>query len=288
MQRAASFLAVAWFAAASAYADPPPRQLVALSGAGGWDLATRQPWAGLAVDFRHDGRTGAALIGGVRGGWAFFDARPRFDVDLGAMGVLPTQENLIRLGGGVGTQIAIVPDVVPFSVGGDPAGFGAVVLLPYGYVATELGWTRPGAWRGAAAWSVGARLGVSAGYGVTACDENPVDGCFGPRALFVGGVSARVRFHEGVFLDALAGPSASVRIGYAFGGRRVADMPVVAPPEAPVDAPTDPPTELRASPEAPSDEAAPAAPSPEEGPADPVPPDPAPSTPAPDPYDRLP
>lgn len=206
--------------AGPAAADEPPAQLIALSASGGWNLQTRQPWAGLDLAFRHDGTRGARFLGGLRGGWAFFDQRPRFDVDAGVMGVLPT-EQLIRLGAAVGAQVAIAPWDLPLAVGGDVDGYGRVAILPYGYLTTELGWQRPDATKGAAAWSIGVRLGASASAALVACGDDGSQDCLGSGVAFLGGITGRIRFHEGVFIEANAGPSASLSLGYAFPvGRR--------------------------------------------------------------------
>jgi len=216
--------------AGSAVADEPPAQLIALSASGGWNLPTRQPWAGLDLAFRHDGMRGARFLGGIRGGWAFFDERPRVDVDAGVMGVLPT-EKLIRLGGAVGAQLAIAPLDLPLAVGGDVDGYGRFSILPYGYLATELGWQRPDATKGTAAWSIGIRVGASAAAGLVPCDDDPSEECLGGGVAFLGGITARVRFHEGVYLEAMAGPSAFLNIGYAFPvGRRGAEDEAHEPP----------------------------------------------------------
>lgn len=294
-----------------ARADEPPAQLIALSASGGWNLQTRQPWAGLDLAFRHDGTRGARFLGGLRGGWAFFDERPRFDLDAGVMGVLPT-EQLIRLGAAVGAQLAITPFDLPLAIGGDVDGYGRVSILPYGYLATEIGFQRPDAKRGAHAWSVGIRVGASASAALVACEDDPDEECLGTGVAFLGGVTARIRFHEGVYLEAMAGPSAFLNIGYAFPvGRRTpvddeaeaedetAEVPPTAvveegPAPPPGDVVPDPAPAAEPAPTAepePADEPAPEtadepAPEPADAPADEAAPEPT-EDPAPEPEDDL-
>ena len=37
------------------------------------------------------------------------------------------------------------------------------------------------------------------------------------RIAFIGGVAARLRLHEGLWMEAMVGPTPSVNLGYAWG-----------------------------------------------------------------------
>lgn len=193
----------------------PASQGVSLSAAGGWDLPSRQPWAGLDLAMRHEGVRGWAFHGGLEAGWGLLASRPHAKVEAGFMGVVPSPR-LLRVGAVAGAQVLVAPGEVPLSLGGDADGYGEVALLPYGYGQIELGWNRLGATKGAAMWSFGLRLGAAAAPGGVACGPEGTDVCSGVTAAFLGGITARVRFHEGVFLEGLAGPTARLSVGYAF------------------------------------------------------------------------
>ncbi|HMV66422.1 MAG TPA: hypothetical protein PKA64_06195, partial [Myxococcota bacterium] len=203
-------------------APSPPRggTTVALSAGGGFDFATRQPWLGLNLAFQPDQLRGFAFAGRVQAGWGFGDQRPLGVVQLGFAGVVPAEHTLVRLGVLAHTELYAVDYPLPLQIGGDPeeGTFGHLGFLPGGLLLAELGWTRGGD-RGAAAWSIGLRLGAGLVPAVEDCETvgAEVDElCFTSRPAILGGISARLRFHEGVYLEALAGPAPMVSLGYAF------------------------------------------------------------------------
>jgi hypothetical protein len=198
--------------------DNVPRQLIALLGSGGYDLPTRQPFAALDVAFHHDGRTGFAFEGRVQAGWAFTDMRPLVRVEAGFMGVVPAKQ-IVRLGVVAGTDLFAAPYPAPLQVPGPPdaSDYAALSFLPYGALVAEVGGLRSGPTRGWAAWAAGLRLGAGAGIGVDlTCGDVRLEDCGVTRVAFAGGITARIRFHEGAFLDLLAGPTTYLGVGYAF------------------------------------------------------------------------
>jgi hypothetical protein len=210
-------------AAASAAATPPvsPRggTTIALSAAGGFDFTTRQPWLGLDVAFQPDQLRGFAFAGRVQAGWGFGDQRPLGVVQLGFAGVVPAESALVRVGLLAHAELYVVDYPLPVQVGEPVEGtFGNFGMFPGGLLLAELGWHRAGT-RGPAAWSIGLRLGAAP---VAVVEECPFNGtsqdelCYGSRVGILGGITGRLRFHEGVYLEAVGGPSPMLSLGYAF------------------------------------------------------------------------
>lgn len=214
-------------AAPAATAPPvPPRggTTIALSAAGGFDFTTRQPWLGLDVAFQPDQLRGFAFAGRVQAGWGFGDQRPLGVVQLGFAGVVPAESALVRIGLLAHAELYVVDYPLPVQVGEPVEGtFGNFGMFPGGLLLAELGWHRAGK-RGPAAWSIGLRLGAAP---VAVVEECPFNGtsqdelCYGSRVGILGGITGRLRFHEGVYLEAVGGPSPMLSLGYAFPtGRR--------------------------------------------------------------------
>lgn len=197
------------------------RNTIAVGATGGYEYTTQQPFAGLELSVHHDGLRGIAPIGRVSASWAFADQRPLFRAEAGFLVVTPNAQNLVRLGlvGGAVIQLTDVP--VPLQVGTPEEGdVGLPAFRPYGQIVAEVGGVKPDRDKGILAWGAGLRIGVAAGIGTVQCPEAPDDGCLAAYPAFTGGIYGRLRFHEGVFLEVLAGPNASLSLGYAIGPRR--------------------------------------------------------------------
>jgi hypothetical protein len=198
--------------------DPRGGLTIALVAAGGFDLRTRQPWAGLDLGFHPDVFRGFSFIGRVRGGWGFIDGRPLGHIEAGFVGVVPAQDVTARVGLVAQTLVYAAPYDLPAQIGGspEPGSWGNVGFLPGGAAVLELGWRRAGE-RGPAAWSLGVRAGAGLAITGVACPSpNEDDVCVGSASTFVGGVTGRMQLHEGLFVEALLGPTLSAGIGYAF------------------------------------------------------------------------
>lgn len=198
--------------------EPPKlwRNTIAVGAAGGYEFASAQPWVGLELAVHHDGTKGFAPIARVSSGYGFADQRPLFKAEAGFLGVTRSRQGLVRIGllGGTVVQITDLP--TPLQVGEPVEGsVGQPAFLPYGQIVAEVGGQRATAQKGVLAWAAGLRLGAGAAVGNVLCEE-AVEGCVAVRAGFIGGIYGRVRFHEGVFLEVLAGPSAGLSIGYAL------------------------------------------------------------------------
>jgi hypothetical protein len=195
-----------------------PRQVIALGASGGYDLATRQPYASLDLAFHNGGTAGFAFVGRVQAGWGFTDMRPLAHVEAGFSAVIQGKQ-LVRVGGVVGTALFAAPYPAPLQVPGPPGegDYAALSFLPYGTVLAEVGGTRPGHSKGWASWAAGLRLGAGATIASSdVCGDVELGTCGDLRVGFAGGVTGRLRFHEGAYLEALAGPTSYLMVGYAF------------------------------------------------------------------------
>lgn len=200
-------------------------QTIALAVHGGYDLPTRQPLAGIDLSFHHDGLEAFRFLGRVQVNLAIGDLRPHGKVEAGFAGIVGRQEGrAMRLGLLAGTSVYVandptqddLPDALPLQVGGAAdADFGRVGFLPYGQLVLEFGW-RPAQHKVLTAWTVGFRAGASAALAYVPCEDDAADGCLTIGATFVGGLEARLRFHSGLHLEFIAGPTAMAAIGYAF------------------------------------------------------------------------
>ncbi len=217
---AASTPAVEVVATEEVAPEPPTpalwRNTVAIGATGGYEFATAQPVAGLGFSLHHDGTRGIAPIARAASLAAFSDQRPMFQLEAGFMAVTRSHQGLVRIGLAGGTLIQVADFPTPLQVGTPVEGsIGQPAFLPYGQVLAEVGGLKPLNTKGILAWAVGVRLGAGAAVGRVECEESE-QGCVAVRAGFLGGVYGRVRFHEGVFLEVLAGPTAMISLGYAL------------------------------------------------------------------------
>ena len=149
------------------------------------------------------------------------DARPFGLFQAGLLGVAPAASIVPRIGLIGQLQVNVTPYPLPIQVGGtpDPEGWGNTGFLPGGLLAAEVGFQRPDATRGPAVWSFGLHAGAGLGVAVIDCPiGTPTEVlCFSSAAMFIGGITGRMRFHEGLWLEALIGPTPHLGIGYAWG-----------------------------------------------------------------------
>jgi len=189
---------------------------VALTGGGGWDILTAQPWAGVDLALHPSNDRGFAGIGRVQGAWGFADGAPLPALEVGGVVVVPHPEAVIRVGLTAKMTGLYVPYPAPIRLGApgtsaDP-GLG---LLPSGMALVEFEWGDTQTFTLRAAGGTGSQAGA------IACDDADVlDACVAWRGGFTGGISARARLRQGWFGELWAGPSASLTLGYAFPVRR--------------------------------------------------------------------
>ncbi len=211
-----SLLIMAWMATALA-----ERPTFTVGAVGGFDFGTKQPIAGIDLSLQPDQQRGFTVIGRLRGGVGIADLRPFGDVELGFAGVIPAETFVVRLGVIARTLVYVANYDLPLQVG-QPSrdGLGAVGFFPVGMALAEVGYQRLDAERGPASWAIGLRMGAAPAlkYGVCPVEEESQerDLCVGYSNGLLGGFSARLRFHEGVYLEALIGPSPTAVIGAAF------------------------------------------------------------------------
>jgi hypothetical protein len=206
---------------------------VSLSGAAGFDFATRQPWAGLDLAFQPEQLKGFSFAGRVSAGWGFGDQRPLGVVQLGFAGVVPAEHMTVRLGLLAHSELYVVDYPLPIQAGTPVEGtFGKFGIFPGGLGLVELGWHRD-APKGPAAWAIGLRLGAAPVGVVIECPVQDAiagtDLCVTSRVGMLGGFTGRLRFAEGAYLEATIGPSPTLSVGYAFLPKR---HPAVVPVEA--------------------------------------------------------
>lgn len=203
-------------------AAPAAAQTVVVGAGGGYDLPTTQPWTGLDIAFHGDQLRGFSFVGRVKGGWGFVEQRPMGQLEAGFSGAIRAPFSLTRIGIVGHARLTPLPYEAPLQIGGTPddGTYGNPVVLPGGVAFAELGWVRPNAEKGLAAWSIGFRAGAVARLGLLPCETqivgDPEQVCLRAQADFDGGLTGRLRLHEGVYFDVIAGPSAWLSIGYAF------------------------------------------------------------------------
>lgn len=192
---------------------------VSIAGAGGWTYTTKQPWAGLDIAFHHDGLSGFAFVGRVKGAYAIGDDRPFGDVELGFMGVAPTQEKAtVRVGVRAGLEVYTAVFPMRFTVPStyDPQAWGAVGFLPYGVIAAELGWTAPENAKAVATYALGLDAGLGLSVARQSCTDDPTQICTEPGMAFYGGLTGRMALKNGFFMQALVGPTPTLSLGWVW------------------------------------------------------------------------
>lgn len=191
---------------------------VGLGVAGGFEITTRQPVLALDLSFHPDQMAGFSFVGRLQLGAGFYDERPYGLLQAGFAGVVPADDATVRIGVLAHTMIYAADYRLPLQIGGEPeAGtFGHVGFLPGALVLAEVGFRREGE-RGPARWAVGIKAGAAPGVAVIECaDPTSEEVCLGQRVRPIGGFTARLLLHEGFFLDATLGPTASLAIGYGW------------------------------------------------------------------------
>jgi hypothetical protein len=200
------------------------RVVGAVTAGGGYDYGSRQPVVVLDVGLYGDQTTGFAPVGKLRLGYGVVEERPLVQLQAGFQGALPAPDlgATPHLGVQATTLMFVSTETLPFQVGTPTeGGFGAPAFLPGGMLTGELLWRRDATTsskpRGPAAWALGLALGAMAAPVTVGCTgpTDPED-CLAVQPVFQGGVTARLRFHEHVFLEALAGPSPTVGLGASF------------------------------------------------------------------------
>jgi hypothetical protein len=194
------------------------RPTLSVSAGGGRDFASSQPWVGAEFGVHPDQAKGASFMGRLRAGWAFIDRRPFSELHAGAAVVVPGKTSLLRLGvvGRAWMSFASLDVPLQPKEPQDPDGFGTAAFLLGGYGVIELGWLRLEAPKGVKKAAAGVQLGASTRLVGVECEDDQRAQCLIVQPTFTGGFAGRVTFHEGVFLEALLGPTLSATIGYGF------------------------------------------------------------------------
>lgn len=194
------------------------RPTLSIAAGGGLDYPSAQPWVGADFGVHPDIAKGASFVGRLRAGWAFVDRRPFSELQAGAAVAIQGKASLVRIGvvGRAWMSFSSIEVPMQPKVPEDPDGFGTAAFLFGGYGLIELGWLRPDADKGVHKAAAGVQIGASTRLGAVACEDDESKQCIYVRPAFTGGFSGRVTFHEGVFLEAVLGPSLSGTIGYAF------------------------------------------------------------------------
>lgn len=204
-----------------AEAPPPagPRARVSVSALGGYHYESQQPWSGVDVALHSTQRRGFSGQARLQLGVGFVGAVPIGVFEGGVNGVIPSKQAVIRLGlvGRVSGMYADYP--LPFQVGGTPEEedgrrFG---FSPGGQLQVEFEWQDlPG--KAVDTWTFGARAGGTVVVAAMAECDQPLDdaSCLVPIGAFAGGFYGRLVFEPGVMLEAFAGPSPSLSVGYRF------------------------------------------------------------------------
>ncbi len=215
-------MAVAACLPVAAVADD--RLVGTLTAGGGYDYGSRQPVVVLDLGLYGDQTEGFVPVGKLRLGYGVAEARPLVQLQAGFQGALPAPDlgATPHLGLQATTLMFVSDQTLPFQAGTPTEGsFGSPAFLPGGMVTGELLWRRAapldGRARGPAAWALVLALGAMAAPVTVGCTgPTDPDDCLAVRPVFQGGVTARLRFHEHVFLEAFAGPSPTVGLGGAF------------------------------------------------------------------------
>ena len=200
---------------------------VSAAAAGGYTFATQQPWTGVDIAVHSYQQRGFGMSGRMVAGVNLFDVRPAVSGELGLNGVVPDKNAIIRLGVAGGGQMTFANYPLPVQAPGELTvdGFGLFGFIPYGVITADidLRWTdRP---RAPESLTIGLRAGVGSISGVVDCideaasaEEGRAVGTLCDRWVpgFIGGFVGRLVLRNGFFLEAEAGPSPRLAIGYAF------------------------------------------------------------------------
>ncbi len=183
-----------------------------LSAAGGYDLTTVQPWAGLDFALHSAQTKGFAPLARATPAWGFGDRMPMVQTEFGFTGVVPQKEATIRLGAAVRPTFLFGRYRMPIRFADPTSGKVVSGLQLGGELVIEFEW-RPKA---------PVTFGLRAGAGSTAsdyyCDEQSPDytTCITWNGGFIGGFNFRKRWMNGLSIDAMVGFTSHLAVGYAF------------------------------------------------------------------------
>lgn len=177
-----------------------------ISGAGGYDVPTDQPWTGLDLALLPTKATGVEPVARLTPAWGFGDRSPVVFGEIGLMVHLPEEEALLR--GGIVFRPTLITGQfrTPIRLGS------AAGLVPAVFAQIEFEWTPE------APLTIGFRGGPASTVSDYACDQDHPEPstCLTWHVGFGGGMYARKRFASGLALEAVIGPTAALTVGYAL------------------------------------------------------------------------
>ena len=193
--------------------SPALAGVVTLSGSGGLDYATANPWAGIEVAVHPTHSQSLAWTGRFAPTWGIKDNTPIFFGEVGPSWVIPEDEALVRIG--VLARVAAFSAAYPLAIhpGGAPqvGGRNKFGLVPGAMATLEFEWGKQAPYT----------IGFKGGVGSAGIDESCAEGvdptyCVEWVPAFIGGFYGRARLRNGLAFEIVAGPTASISIGYAF------------------------------------------------------------------------
>lgn len=193
--------------AASARAAVPVFSL-----AGGYDLPTDQPWAGVELAVYPEIGRNINPIGRLTPAWGFGDDDPFLLTEFGILGRVPEDEAVVRLGVILRLMTLLADYRTPFQAG-DPAGDGVSVgFVPGAMLAVEFEFERE------SPFTIGARGGLGSTVSDALCPlEDPdLTRCLTWHPGFIGGFEARWRAKKGFFAEIIVGTTSSLSIGWVI------------------------------------------------------------------------
>jgi hypothetical protein len=182
-----------------------------ISGTGGFDVPTDQPWAGVEFAVHPTNDHGVALVGRVAPAWGFGDDAPVVFSQIGFMAHLPEDETLLRGGIVLAPMFAIGQFRMPVQFG-DPSTGTTLGIVPAVLIAFEFEWNPD------APLTIGFAGGPASTASDYACDSEHIDTakCITWHTGFGGGVYLRKRTVGGVAFEARIGATTALSVGYAL------------------------------------------------------------------------
>lgn len=188
-----------------------PIVALVLAATGGFDLPTVQPWAGAEIAIHAANTRGVAPVGRLVPGYAFGERSPLAIAEVGLMVVAPEDEATLRVGAVARTMWLVSEARAPVGLG-DPTQGAALGLIPGVMLQVEFEFAPE------APLTAGARGGLGSSASTLFCDPVAPDRarCTTWHPGFIGGIYVRKRWASGLALEAVAGPTAHLSIGWAL------------------------------------------------------------------------
>ncbi len=197
-------------------------ETLVVSAGGGYDYATATPWTGVEAAVVSEARSGFSFVGRARSGVSFWSDGPQGfgRLEAGFVGVHPGEHAVFRFGVVAGTSVQALPWRTGLGVGvSDATRDRWLTFLPTGQALIEVGGPVAPSDDTRVSWALGVQAGVGPAMVALTCEGETEDEfalCGAMQPGFAGGVTGRLMFRNGLALQAVIGPDASLNVGYSF------------------------------------------------------------------------